>query len=409
MFNRRKFLKIGAVGAVVATAGASVPLVFSQSFASAQPGAVVAGGNKALVIIELNGGNDGLNTVIPYEDSTYYNLRPNIAIPAGDVLKIGNDLGLHPAMKSLHKLYQDGKMAIVQGVGYPNPNLSHFEASDIWQSAQFGNAARTGWLGRYLEQFDHNAKLAASITDVSPLTLYNRTTLVPSINGLENLKFSSHDYYYEDGAIRQAYARRIQEYSQALPIADFIKSSTLDALSTADALQKRLKDYEPDKSYPETDLARQLWSIAQMLKADLPFRIFYVQLSGFDTHTAQLYEHAALLEELSDSVTAFYQDLKSAKMADNVLLMTFSEFGRRPQESGSGTDHGTAQPMFLIGNPVKGGIYGKSLSLSDLDEDNLKHTVDFRQVYATVLKDWLKIDPAKILGNSWQPLPLLAG
>lgn len=406
MLSRRKFLKLTGAGAVLAMGYASVPIFVTKAFASTQPGAAAAGGNRSLVIIELSGGNDGLNTVVPFEDSQYYNLRPNIAIPQNQVLKLKDGLGLHPQMGALHKMYQDGKVAVVQGVGYPNPNFSHFESADIWYSAQpgLGSAARSGWLGRYLD----NAPFAkaATFSGDNASALYTQTTIVPAFYGLDQYSFQEFNYYSDDSQTRLQVARNIYQQAQTSPLAEFIRASALDAVNTAEVIQKQIKEDGRGKGYPETDLGYQLEAVGQVLKAGLDFRVFYVKISGFDTHSNQPDYHASLLQDLSDSLAAFYADLRQAGLGGNVTTMTFSEFGRRPEENGYGTDHGSAQPMFIVGDSVRGGIYGQAPSLTNLDDDNLKYNLDFRQVYANVLDGWLNVDSKLILDQQWGNLSI---
>ncbi len=405
MLSRRKFLKMGGVGAVMAMSYASVPLFISKAFASSQPGATAAGGQRGLVIIELSGGNDGLNTVIPFEDPQYYNLRPNIAIPANQVLKLKDGVGLHPQMGALHRMFQDGKVAVIQGVGYPNPNYSHFESADIWHSAQPSKgASRTGWLGRYLE--NASGSKAANFSGENPLALYTQTTIVPAFNGLDEFYFNLGDYYYQDGQIKQGVARRIYQQAHNNPLAEYIRASALDAIATAEVIQKQIKEDGRGKGYPETALGYQLEAVGQVLKAELDFRVFYIKLTGFDTHSNQPDQHASLLQDLSDSLAAFFNDLRQAGLSGNVTAMTFSEFGRRPEENGNGTDHGSAQPMFVVGDSVKGGVYGQAPSLTNLDDENLRFSIDFRQVYASVLDGWLNVKSQAILEQQWQSLSI---
>jgi uncharacterized protein (DUF1501 family) len=410
MLSRRNFLKLGGAGAVVVMAGSTVPMFISQAFASGQPGASLSNGSQALVIVELQGGNDGLNTVIPFSDAQYYKLRPTLAIQPNSVLKLNSNVGLHPSMTGLQGLYNDGKLAIVQGVCYPNPSLSHFEASDIWQSAQPTlKGGRSGWVARSLDaQPASNTALAASLTGDVPMTLYSQTTLVPSISSLNDFNFRSDNYYDEtDGAARLKLLRSIYQYTEQNSMADYVRSSALDALATTDALQQAAKDFKPAPGYPaDSELASQLANVVQLLVSGLAFRIFYVRITGFDTHANQVDAQAGLLKDLSDSLTAFYSDLRTRGLADNVTVLSFSEFGRRAAENGSGTDHGTSQPMFVLGGKVKGGFYGSYPSLSDLDDDNLKFSTDFRSVYATVLEKWLKLPATSILGQAWSQLNL---
>ncbi len=409
MLTRRKFLQIGGAGALLVTAGATAPLFLSKTFSSNQVGATVAGKGRALVIVELSGGNDGLNMVAPYGDPEYYKLRPSLALPANEVLKFNAESGLHPGMKGLHRLYNDGKLAVVQGVCYPNPNYSHFEASDIWQSAQPGRPTdRTGWVGRWLDTQPAGSTMATSLTGEIPLTMYGQTTLVPAINGLDDFNFHTPNFYDDtDGTTRLNYARQIYKHVAQNPVEEFVRNSALDALSTADVIRQHSKEFQPGKGYPEgSTLAQQLQLVAQLLVSGLDFRVFYVKLDGFDTHTNQLSSQADLLTELSESLAAFQADLTRLGLQDNVTTMSFSEFGRRAGENGNGTDHGSAQPMLVLGGQVRGGMFGQRPSLTDLDNGNLKSSVDFRQVYATMLEKWLGVDAKPVLQKDWQQLNL---
>lgn len=411
MLSRRNFLKLGGAGALVVTAGSMSPLFMSKAFAAGQPGATVANGSKALVIVELSGGNDGLNTVVPFGNPAYYQLRPTLGIAANTVLKVNNNIGLHPSLKGLYQLYQAGQVAIVQGVCYPNPNYSHFEATDIWQSARpnNNNSTQSGWIGRYLDNQKNGANLAASVTGDLPITLYSQTTLVPAISDLASFNFQSDNYYSgSDGSDRLQIMRRIYQQVEQNPVAEYVRNSALDALATADVLQRQLTHIQPGTGYPQnSDLSQQLATVVELLESGLEFRVFYTRISGFDTHSNETSTQATLLQDLGDSIAAFYNDLKRVGIANDVVLMTFSEFGRRAEENGSGTDHGSAQPMFIVGNPVKGGVYGAHPSLTDLDDGNLKATTDFRQVYATLLENWLKVPSQSVLDQVWPTIPFL--
>lgn len=366
--SRRRFVTQGL---------AALSLAFStDQFATLAAQATKHSGNKAgsrriLVVIQLNGGNDGLNTVIPYTSATYYGARPNLAIPAEQVLKLNNQVGLHPGMDKFASLYKDGKLVIVQNAGYPNPNRSHFRSSEIWQTAEPDKITDCGWLGRYLDCCTQPTEIlpAVNLDPLLPLTLQGRVAAVPSVSSnINNFKFFTDPHY-----------------------------------------QQLVKNYPADISYPPGEFSNTLKSVAQMIAGGLPSSVYTTGLDGFDTHTAQTGKHAELLKQLSDGVYAFYQDLVRHSCQQEVVIMIFSEFGRQVAENDSrGTDHGTAAPMFILGHGIKGGILGETPDLRNLDNGDLKFAIDFRQVYASLLEHWLATDSQQILGQKFATLPLFA-
>lgn len=404
--NRREFLRqVGAAGVI--SLGVAPPRFLARAAQASPPPASVD--QRILVMIQLAGGNDGLNTLIPHGDDAYYKARPGIGIAKNQVLRINDQVGLHPRLTGLKELYDEGRLAIIQGVGYPQPDRSHFRSMDIWQSAQPQiETPRDGWLGRALEwQFDREPARAEGLTlgtDKLPLAFVSGKVTVPTLRRLEDFQLvdgkgpDSHR-----GLKRETLNRAIAGTSRKSTELDFLRRVTTTALTSADRLKSLNATYKPMVEYPETGLANRLKLIAQMVVAELPARMYFVSLDGFDTHAQQEGGHAALLAELSGAIRAFERDLAGHGLGDRVLLSTFSEFGRRVAENGSlGTDHGAASMLFAL-TPDKAGLYGTAPSMTDLNDGDLKHTVDFRCVYASLLK-WLQIPSEPVLGQQFSPL-----
>jgi uncharacterized protein (DUF1501 family) len=367
---------------------------------------------RVLVLVQLSGGNDGLNTLIPYGDAEYAKARPGIKIPETQVLKLNDSVGLHPNLVGLRELYDEGKLAIVQGVGYANPDRSHFRSMDIWQSARpLTENPQDGWLGRALEwQFNRMPQLAEGISigsDKLPLALTSTRVNVPTLQRLE-------DFQLREGQTTSSNRNQIRSAitdlsnESASGEIDFLRRATTTAITSATRLKSLAATYQSTVSYPATGLASRLKLVAQMLTADLPARIFVVSLDGFDTHSLQQPGHAALMAELSGAIRAFEQDLTEHKINDRVVLATYSEFGRRVAENGSlGTDHGAASMLFALTPTGKSGLHGTHPSLTDLAEGDLKYHVDFRSVYATLLDRWLEISSADVLFERFPPIEFL--
>jgi uncharacterized protein (DUF1501 family) len=384
---------------------------------SSQLGPVTLDASKKkniLVVLQLSGGNDGINTLIPFGDANYAKLRPTLGIPASDVLKLTDGVGLHPSLGKLKTLYDQGKMAVIQGVGYPNPNRSHFRSMDIWHSAQPETFERSGWLGRYVSACQcaqDNALPAISVGDQLNTLFWTDTTLVPAIASIGAFSFLTDTKYKNDRTYQLQTLQNI--YNQAgnwSAQEALIRRGTIQALASSDALQKVASSYTSTVTYPANNgLANQLKMVAQVIAGNLGTRLFSVSMGGFDTHTNQKENQAKLFGQLGDAVEAFMQDLVNMKQQDNVTIMAFSEFGRRVKQNGSnGTDHGTAEPMFIIGNNIHGGLYGSYPSLGDLDNNgDLKFSADFRSVYAGMLRDVVGADPAAILGGTYDALAVM--
>jgi uncharacterized protein (DUF1501 family) len=371
--------------------------------------------DRILVVLQLSGGNDGINTLVPFGDPAYAKLRPTLGIGANDVLKLSDGLGLHPSLAKLKDLYGQGKVAVMQGVGYPNPNRSHFRSMDIWHSATPESFERSGWLGRYVSACQcaqENALPAISVGDQLNGMFWTDTTLVPAIASIGSFSFLTDTKYKNDRTWQMQTLQNI--YSQAGYWPEYeglIRRGTVNALAGSDELQKVAASYTTPVKYPANNgLANQLKMVAQVIAGNLGTRLFSVSIGGFDTHANQAARHAQLLTNFSEAVDAFMQDLANMKKQDDVVIMTFSEFGRRAKQNGSaGTDHGTAEPMFVIGNKVRGGIFGSYPSLEDLDRGgDLKHTADFRSIYAGVLQQHVGVvDPSPLVGNH-SPVQVIA-
>ncbi len=398
MTSRRSFLSAAAGSGLISLSG-QAPAVLQLAAGKSQ------GTERILVVVELAGGNDGLNTVIPFADDDYRKARPKLAIPATDVLKVDDLVGLHPAMGGFSELLENGQLAVVQGVGYENPNRSHFESMDIWHTCQRKNEQRTsGWLGRLLEATrnpDEADPPALHLgRDKQPFALMSRHVRVPSINSLERFRLEgSKDEEFQTAVKQLSEAKR----GSSNDLLGFVQSSTSSAISASERIETAGKGYKPAVSYPQSGLAQKLLNVARLIHAGLTATVYYVRIDGFDTHARQAGAHQSLLRQVSDGVSAFLKDIQAHDHGNRVLCLCFSEFGRRVNENASeGTDHGTAGPMFLAGNAVRPGLIGRHPSLSDLEQGDLKHHVDFRQVYATVLEDWLACDSPEILHGRYQ-------
>jgi len=402
-------------GALLVAAGLTVPSFISRTAMALGPATADSPkSNKILVALQLSGGNDGLNTLIPYGQQTYYDLRPTLAIDAHDVLAITDTVGLHPGLTGLRSLYDDGHLAIVQGVGYPNPNRSHFRSMDIWHTARPEAFELTGWLGRYLDAcscMQGEAMPGISVGDQLNGVFWTDTTLVPAVASVGAFSYQTDPKYKNDRASQLKTLKNIYQLAgQWRPYETLIRKGTVAALAGSDELQRVANAYQSPIEYPANNgLANQLKMVAQVIAGNIGTRLFSVQIGGFDTHSAEKDTHAKLMTQLSDALSAFWQDVANLNRQDDVVVMTFSEFGRRAAQNGSaGTDHGTAEPMFVLGGSVTGGLYGAYPSVDDLDGNgDIKFGTDFRSVYAGVLQQHLGADSAKVLGGAFEPIALI--
>lgn len=403
--TRREFITRSSQGIGLLAFSQFAPRFLVQSTLAATP--APEKDRSILVLVQLAGGNDGLNTVVPFTDDRYHRLRPTLALGRAAVLPLNDDLALHPACTALRNLYAAGKLGVVQGVGYPNPNRSHFRSTEIWETASRSEQfAATGWIGRYLDHAcagmpaDAHDPVAVHITNGVPQSLASEHPH-PTFGLLQN----------GGGRRDNEESRRMLEgMIEGAPAADetnasFLRQTLMDTLVTERKVQRMIAAYRPTASYPGAPLAAALRNIAALIAAGLPTRVYFVSLSGFDTHSNQLTTHAGLMTQLSESLAAFQQDLEGHKLDGQVTTMTFSEFGRRPSENESrGTDHGTAAPLFVMGSRVRGGIYGATPALDVARNQDLTFTTDFRSVYATMLEQWLGAPAEPVLGGKFAPL-----
>ena len=411
MANRRAFIS-RSLG--VAVLGGTIPSFLARG-ADAQVlpalGASIDPDN-VLVVIQMGGGNDGLNTVVPYTDDAYHRVRPTIAVAENSVLRIDGRIGLNPALAGLDALYKEGRVAIVQGVGYPNPNRSHFEATQIWETASPERPATNGWLGRYLDATvpvratgsNDPAHLftAVSLGDTVPTALIAGRVNVPAIGALNTYGLNSG----RDAAAKQTASVLFDGAKPGQsPYLEMIATTARNAMHGGDVLKAKIAGYKSAVDYPKDAFGHQLQLAAQIASSNVGTKIIFVTIGSFDTHVAQRAQQDRLLGYLGDGLRAFYADLAAHQMADKVLAMTFSEFGRRvTQNASNGTDHGTAMPLFIVGGKVRGGVYGSHPSLTDLDNGDLRHSLDFRSVYATVLERWLGRSSRGIIAGNYDTI-----
>ncbi|QDV39196.1 DUF1501 domain-containing protein [Tautonia plasticadhaerens] len=398
--SRRDFLRAGLRSSSLIALAPMVPGFLARSARAARPEADA----RVLVVIQLDGGNDGINTVVPFEDDGYARHRDALRLPADRLIKIDDRLALHPSMRGAADLLESGRLAIVPGVGYPNPNRSHFESMAIWHSARLDPEDRTGqgWLGRAFDEsgLDGSPSLLVG-PGPSPTALIGRRASAASLERLDD--------YAPAPLVAGLGAAASPAPAPGDDLAAFVRRSTLDAYATADQLAELAREGD-DARYPATGLADRLRTVARLLKAGHAARAYYATQPGYDTHAGQLPTHGRLLSELSGALKAFLDDLAAAGLAERVLVLCFSEFGRRVAENGSaGTDHGTAGPVLVAGPGVAAGVAGPSPSLEELEGGDLATAVDFRRVYATVLSGWMGLPAGAALGGEFEPLPLLGG
>jgi len=436
--TRREFLRTSVLGGAFSW---TVPAFLANTFSALQADAAdratqidTGRDSNILVILQMAGGNDGLNTVVPYNNDHYHRARPKIGLPEKRILKLNDEIALHESLAGFKDLHDAGELSIVQGVGYPNPNRSHFVSTDIWQTAADSDKIESsGWLGRY---FDNTCSgcdptVAVNIGRQMPRAFQAKHPVGVSLESPQSYRFISREKGRTGEMTEESYRKLNEPDSEMVEnpenaggtigaihgsvqapgsALDFLERTALDAQVSSDKIRAIASRVENQSTYPSSQLGNSLKLVAKLIGGGLATRVFYVSQGGYDTHTNQSGTHERLLKDLGDSVKSFVTDLKAQRNLPRVLLMTFSEFGRRVAENASGgTDHGAAAPMFVIGDKVKAGLFGKypSLAPSDLFQGDLKFNVDFRSVYAGVLENWLKTKSAPILGRQFSPLQIV--
>jgi uncharacterized protein (DUF1501 family) len=381
-----------------------------------------------LVVLQLTGGNDMLNTIVPFGDPLYYDNRKTVRIAEEDVLHIDNHVGFHPAMRAIKPFWDDGKMAIIAGVGYPNPNYSHFRSMDIWYTCEPDKVATDGWLGKMVRDIDPKAEnvltavnfgrglpraLSLSgvpVASVAQLDSYGLLTSLSSVSQRQSA-LEVFSCLYDDGWNDQGQPSMtsLEPPRPDDEVLRYMGQTGLDAQKGADILRTATGKYQSTVEYPNNPLAGSLKGIAQVKLADLGTRVFYTSHGTFDTHATQLPAHAKLWQEVSEGVAAFFDDLRAHDAADDVIMLVWSEFGRRVRDNGAGTDHGAGSVAFILGDRVKGGMYGEypSLKKDDLTLGNLKYNVDFRSTYATILDRWMNIDAQPIVQGKFEEFAIV--
>ncbi|HEY8958197.1 DUF1501 domain-containing protein, partial [Chitinophaga sp.] len=389
ILNRRRFLQVGSL--------ASAAMMMPKFLKALERGHLVPPGNKVLVIIQLSGGNDGLNTVIPYRNDIYYKARPSLGIKREAALSLNDELGIHPALKGLKALYDDGALGILNNVGYPNPDRSHFRSMDIWHSAsQSDEYWSDGWIGRYLDaqcKGCDKPTQALEIDDTLSLALKGDNDKGLAMTDPARLYGTSNDKYFAE--LLKQHTSGNDHHNNA----DYLYKTMGETISSAAYIQQQFKTYKSSAPYPNTELGRNLRTIANLVMSDINTKVYYVSHGSFDTHVNQQDQQARLFGQLSDALTVFTDDLKNNRRFEDVVVMTFSEFGRRVSQNASGgTDHGTANNMFLVGGGLKQpGLINNGPDLLNLKDGDLQYQVDFKSVYATLLSGWLGADDKAIL------------
>lgn len=391
LIKRKQFLQIGSL--------ASASLMMPEFLKAFQKKELVPAGNKVMVVLQFSGGNDGLNTVIPIRNDIYYRSRPKLGIPKDKALQISDEAGLNPALPFFKELFDEGSLGIMNNVGYPNPDRSHFRSMDIWQSASESNQYVTsGWLGRYLDAQCSGCDKptqAVEIDDVLSLALKGENLKGLAFKDPKKLFSSSNEKYF-----KEINAAHVHEEATV----DYLYKTLSETLSSADYIYEQSRSHTSTQIYPPTQLGKNLKTICSLILSDINTKVYYVSLGSFDTHVNQENQQKRLFTELNNAISVFVKDLKNNNRFQDVILMTFSEFGRRvAQNASGGTDHGTANNMFFIGGGLKEkGLLNPMADLHDLNQGDLKYTVDFKSVYATLLHNWLNASDEKILGKKYE-------
>ena len=431
--TRREFLATGIKGLGLVAASAYVPAFVTRTARAVTPETDAT----ILVVLQLSGGNDGLNTVIPFGNDLYYKARPTIGIPKGSTLKLNDQIGLHPSLAPLKAEFDAGHMAILQNTGYPNPNRSHFRSMEIWHTAadSDGPSLVNGWLGRYFDaqcagadphKAIENADIGVSFGKVMPQAFRNSANVGLAIDNPSTFQWNASGETVALARAQEAIFSRLNQPGgiNASPMSsmatlgaiadsepqtlDFLRHTAMNAMLAGDRIRSILGKDKGRVTYPQSELGNQLGMISKLIGGGFPTRVYYAYQGGFDTHANQLGTHARVLGDVAQALAAFRNDLRDQKNSGRVLILAFSEFGRRVAENGSaGTDHGAAAPLFLFGDQIKAGIHGHAPDLAHLTDGDIIHETDFRQVYATVLDRWLGTRSEPLLGRSFGTLPVI--
>ena len=359
---------------------------------------------KKLVVIQLSGGNDGLNTIVPFENDIYHRLRPKIGVSKGDIIKINDELGFNPAFEQFNKLYKDGSVSILNSVGYPNPTRSHFRSMEIWHAAANSNEySKTGWLGRYMDAYCNNSHSMIEFDSHLSLSLNGQFRNGLAIENSTSLYKNLNDNYFRN-VIESAKATNLNEDNQG-----YLYKTLIQTNQSARYLAKTHTVKDNNFKFPKSKLGKKLATISQFIRSGFDTQVYYISHNGFDSHVNQRNSQDRLLKDYSDSIYAFVESLKKAGEFDNTLILTFSEFGRRVEEnSSSGTDHGKANNLFIIGNNLKKpGIYNSAPDLTRLDNGDISHKIDFRNVYSDIITEWFKKDSTKIVSTNFSSLGII--
>jgi len=397
LIKRRSFIKVGAL----ASAGLFTPNLFANLGSP-----VVKAGNKVLVVLQLSGANDGLNTVIPYRNDEYFKQRPTISISRDKALQLTDEIGLNPALTALKGLYDDGHLAILNGVGYPDNSRSHFRSMDIWESASASNQyLQTGWIGRYLDQVNkvkESTTRAIEVDDLLSLALKGDQSFGLALKDPKKFYQVTQSDYIK----KLAHLKHTHEHENTV---DYLYETLTRTVDSADYILDQSTIGMTKMDYPSTKIGDNFKTVASLIFSDIDTKVYYLSLGGFDTHTGQVNRQDTLFKQINAALKAFTDDLKKNNRFEDVLVMSFSEFGRRvAQNASNGTDHGAASSMFLMSGGLKtSGLINEIPSLTDLDQGDLKYSIDFKQVYATILNKWLKVDEVNILGEKYDLLPFI--
>ena len=394
--KRRDFIK---------KTGLASSLFYVPSFVNAFNHLDINPTNKRLVIVQLSGGNDGLNTVVPFNNDIYYKNRPTLAQAKGTLLKLNDELALHKGLAPIKNLFDKGYLSIINNVGYPNPNRSHFRSTDIWHTASDSDDYfSTGWIGRYLDNYGKAPHSSIEVDDSLSLVMKGNSKNGMAVQDAAQLFRNCQDPYF----------KKVLEHKNDLHLSEhnlgYLYKTMIAAESSANYIYNTSKTFNSTQTYPDNPLAKQLKTAAEFINSGVDCKILYTSLGGFDTHFNQEGRQDRLLNVYAESMDAFVKDLQQNNTFKDTIILTFSEFGRRvKQNAANGTDHGTANNVFIIGeNLKKKGIYNEAPNLTDLDENgDLKFTIDFRRIYATLLKEWLEVDAELILTNTFKPLSFL--